>query len=239
MPKKRLRDDELPDALPDETDTHVRNPETNRYCLKTGALGKQIMADKKIKQMEKEVNQQKVRRMKDLVEAEQEKQDLVSENKRLNSLVVPSLMAAFYTTDCKHSWEQSRVNFADSKSRVCGVCGALWKLIPKSEPQAKSERFLSAMQHVAFTTPLHSPYMDKLAEEELHEAAEDCGLDVNVKMTVTEETTVLRRVGKSGLKSGLTGDFGNMHMQAVKKEEDAGEEGQSCGGGAAGSCGRK
>ncbi len=52
--------------------------------------------------------------------------------------------------------------------------------------------------------------------------------DVDVKhFVVTEETRVLRRVGKSGLKSNLTGDFGSMNVQEdyVRKEEKGGGPG--------------
>jgi hypothetical protein len=77
----------------------------------------------------------------------------------------------------------------------------------KSKPKVKAERFVAAVSNARMSAVVNSPYLEKIAENELEEAA------VDMKPA--------RRVGKSGLSSGLTNDFSSMSVQ-----KDAREKGQ-------------
>ncbi len=80
-----------------------------------------------------------------------------------------------------------------------------------TKPKAKAERFVAAVSNARMTAVVNSSYLEKIAETELEEAA------VDMKPA--------RRVGKSGLSSGLTIDFGSMSVQ-----KDAPKKGQGRAG---------
>ena len=84
----------------------------------------------------------------------------------------------------------------------------------KSKPKAKAERFLSAVSNVSITAGVNSPFLETIAENELAEASLDL--------------PPLRRVGKSGLSSGLTNDFSSMSVQ--KDARKKGQGGAGCWG---------
>jgi len=69
----------------------------------------------------------------------------------------------------------------------------------KSKPAAKAERFVAAVSNARMAAVVNSPYLEKIAETELDEA--------------TADMKPARRVGKSGLSSGLTLDFDSMSVQ--------------------------
>ncbi len=75
----------------------------------------------------------------------------------------------------------------------------------KSKPEAKEERLVAAMANVSNAAGLNSPFLETIAKNELEEAS----LDLRCP----------RRVGKSGLSSGLTNDFGNMSVQKDAREK--------------------
>ncbi len=76
-------------------------------------------------------------------------QELESENKRLKSVVVPSLLADSYIAPCIHHFSDSRPHFGEIHIRVCNICGKEWKLMVKSKPKAKKERLVSAIGEAA------------------------------------------------------------------------------------------
>jgi hypothetical protein len=190
----------------------VWNEKTNRWVKKDGVIGKQIEEKKKAeKEQERKDKKAAKERQIERDAAKQEKEELESENKRLKSLVVPSLLAASYIAPCVHHFADSRPHFGKLHIRVCNICGKEWELMVKSKPKAKSERFLSAISNASIAAGVNSPFLETLAETELKEASYDL--------------PPLRRVGKSGLSSGLTLDFGSMSVQ-----KDARKKGQGSAG---------
>ena len=81
----------------------------------------------------------------------------------------------------------------------------------KSKPAAKAERLVAAFANASMTARVNNPFLETIAETELEETAAD------MKPT--------RRVGKSGLSSGLTLDFDSMSVQ-----KDARKKGQGGAG---------
>jgi hypothetical protein len=81
----------------------------------------------------------------------------------------------------------------------------------KSKPKAKTERLSAAISNAHMAAVVNSPYLETIAEKEIEEASLDL--------------LPPRRVGKSGLSSGLTLDFGSMSVQ-----RDARKKGQSGAG---------
>jgi hypothetical protein len=81
----------------------------------------------------------------------------------------------------------------------------------KSKPKAKAERFMEAVTNARMAAVVNSPYLETIAETELEEAAADM--------------KPARRVGRSGLSSGLTLDFDSMSVQ-----KDARKKGQGGAG---------
>ena len=195
---KESKKPEMPDL--------VWNEKTKRWVKKDGTVGKQIEEKKKAeKEQEKKDKKEREERKRERDKAKQEKEELQSENKRLKSLVVPSLLEASYVAPCVHHFADSRPG--KSHSRVCNICGKEWELMVKSKPAAKAERFVAAVSNARMAAGVHSPYLEKIAENELEEAVDDM--------------KPARRVGKSGLSSGLTLDFGSMSVQ-----KDARKKGQ-------------
>jgi hypothetical protein len=179
---------------------------------KDGVIGKQIEEKKKAeKEQERKDKKAAKERQIERDAAKKEKEELESENKRLKSLVVPSLLAASYIAPCVHHFADSRPHFGKLHIRVCNICGKEWELMVKSKPKAKSERFLSAISNASIAAGVNSPFLETLAENELEEASHDL--------------PPLRRVGKSGLSSGLTLDFDSMSVQ-----KDARKKGQGSAG---------
>ncbi len=76
-----------------------------------------------------------------------------------------------------------------------------------SKPKAKAERLVAAIPNATMAVGVNSSFLETIAENELEEAARDM--------------KPARRVGKSGLSSGLTIDFGSMSVQ-----KDAPKKGQ-------------
>jgi hypothetical protein len=177
------------------------NEETKRWVKKDGAVGKRIEEKKKEKEKQERKDKKTVKEI----------QELESENKRLKSLVVPSLLAASYIAPCVHHFADSRPHFGELHIRVCNICGKEWKLMVKSKPKAKTERLSAAISNAHMAAVVNSPYLETIAEKEI----EDASLDLLPP----------RRVGKSGLSSGLTLDFGSMSVQ-----RDARKKGQSGAG---------
>ena len=195
-----------------ERPEQVWNEKTNRWVKKDGAVGKQIEEKKKEKkEQEKKDKKEREERKRERDAAKQEKEELESENKRLKSLVVPSLLAASYVAPCVHPFADSRPHFGKVHTRVCNICGGYWELMVKSKPAAKAERFVAAVSNARMAAVVNSPYLEKIAETELDEAT------VDMKPT--------RRVGKSGLSSGLTGDFGSMSVQKDARKKGQGRAG--------------
>ena len=83
----------------------------------------------------------------------------------------------------------------------------------KSKPAAKAERFVAAVSNARMAAVVNSPFLETLAENELQEAS----LDLRCP----------RRVGKSGLSSGLTLDFGSMSVQKDARKEGQGGAGRA------------
>ena len=199
---KESKQPEIPDL--------VWNEKTNRWVKKDGAVGKQIEEKKKAEQEQEEKDKKVAKeRKRERDAAKQEKEELQSENKRFKSLVVPSLLAASYVAPCVHHFADSRPE--KRHSRVCNICGKEWELMVKSKPVAKTERLVAAIANATMTAGVNSPFLETIAENELEEAARDM--------------KPARRVGKSGLSSGLTGDFGSMSVQ-----KDAPKKGQGRAG---------
>ena len=84
----------------------------------------------------------------------------------------------------------------------------------KSKPKAKAERLVVAIANASMTARVNRPFLETIAETELEEAVEDM--------------KPARRVGKSGLSSGLTGDFSSMSVQ--KDARKKGQGGAGCWG---------
>ena len=81
----------------------------------------------------------------------------------------------------------------------------------KSKSATKAERLVAAIANASMAAVVNSPFLETIAETELEEAA------VDMKPA--------RRVGKSGLSSGLTLDFDSMSVQ-----KDARKKGQGGAG---------
>jgi hypothetical protein len=195
-----------------ERPEQVWNEKTNRWVKKDGAVGKQIEEKKKEKkEQEKKDKKEREERKRERDAAKKEKEELESENKRLKSLVVPSLLAASYVAPCVHPFAGSRPHFGKVHTRVCNICGKEWELMVKSKPKVKAERFVAAVSNARMAAVVNSPYLEKIAETELEEAA------VDMKPA--------RRVGKSGLSSGLTLDFDSMSVQKDAREKGQGRAG--------------
>jgi len=133
---------------------------------KDGAVGKQIEEKKKEKkEQEKKDKKEREERKRERDAAKQEKEELESENKRLKSLVLPSLLAASYVAPCVH-------HFADSRSgkrnnRVCNICGKEWELMVKSKTAAKTERLVAAIANATMAASVNNPFLETIAENEL------------------------------------------------------------------------
>jgi hypothetical protein len=191
----------------------VYNDDTKRWVKKDGAVGKRILEKKKEKEtQDKKDKKERVERKKERESAKEALEELESENKRLKGLVVPSLLAASYVAPCVHHFADSRPG--KRNNRVCNICGKEWELMVKSKPEAKEERFLSAKGNATIDAGVNSPFLETIAENELQEASLDL--------------PPLRRVGKSGLSSGLTNDFGSMSVQ--KDARKKGQGGAGCWG---------
>ena len=200
--------------MPDQ----IYNEETKRWVKKDGAVGKSVVKkQKEKKEQEKKDKKEKEERKKERTAAKEALEELESENKRLKGLVVPSLLAASYVAPCIHPFVDSRPHFGKRHIRVCNICEKEWHLMEKSKPKAKVERFLSAMSNARMTAVVNSPFLETIAETELEEAAADMKPAVDMKPA--------RRVGKSGLSSGLTLDFDSMSVQ-----KDARKKGQGGAG---------
>jgi hypothetical protein len=207
--KERERDPPKKRKIPDL----VYNEDTKRWVKKDGAVGKRILEKKKEKEtQDKKDKKERVERKKEREVAKEALEELESENKRLKCLVVPSLLAASYVAPCVHHFADSRPG--KRNNRVCNICGKEWELMVKSKPKAKEERFLSAVSNARIAAGVNSPFLETIAENELQEASLDL--------------PPLRRVGKSGLSSGLTNDFGSMSVQ--KDARKKGQGGAGCWG---------
>jgi len=194
--------------MPDQ----IYNEETKRWVKKDGAVGKSVVKkQKEKKEQEKKEKKEKEERKKERAAAKEALEELESENKRLKSLVVPSLLAASYVAPCVHPFADSRPHFGRVHTRVCNICGGYWELMVKSKPKVKAERFVAAVSNARMAAVVNSPYLEKIAETELEEAA------VDMKPA--------RRVGKSGLSSGLTLDFDSMSVQKDAREKGQGRAG--------------
>jgi hypothetical protein len=84
----------------------------------------------------------------------------------------------------------------------------------KSNPAAKAERLVSAIANATMAAGVNSPFLETIAENELEEVARDM--------------KPARRVGKSGLSSGLTLDFGSMSVQKQQPYGTKKREGLLC-----------
>ena len=194
--------------MPDQ----IYNEETKRWVKKDGDVGKSVVKkQKEKKEQEKKEKKKKEERKKERVVAKEALEELESENKRLKSLVVPSLFAASYVAPCKHRFEDTHPNFGRPQDRVCDTCGGIWELMDKSKPKAKAERLVAAFANASMAARVNSPFLETITENELEEAAADMNPS--------------RRVGKSGLSSGLTLDFDSMSVQ-----KDARKKGQGGAG---------
>ena len=131
-----------------------------------------------------------------------ERQELESENKRLKSLVVPSLLAASYIAPCVHHFADSRPHFGELHIRVCNICGKEWKLMVKSKSKAKKERLVAAISNASIAAGVNSPFLETIAEKELEEASLD-----------------LPSPSRGGLSSGLTLDFDSMSVQNYARKK--------------------
>jgi hypothetical protein len=206
--KEREREPPKKRKIPDL----VYNDDTKRWVKKDGAVGKRILEKKKEKEtQDKKEKKERVERKKEREVAKEALEELESENKRLKGLVVPSLLAASYVAPCVHPFADSRPHFGKVHTRVCNICGKEWELMVKSKPAAKAERFVAAVSNARMAAVVNSPYLEKIAETELDEA--------------TVDMKPARRVGKSGLSSGLTNDFDSMSVQ-----KDAPKKGQGRAG---------
>ena len=200
--------------MPDQ----IYNEETKRWVKKDGAVGKSVVKkQKEKKEQEKKDKKEKEERKKERTAAKEALEELESENKRLKGLVVPSLLAASYVAPCKHRFEDTRPHFGKVHTRVCNICDCYWELMEKSKAKAKAERLVAAMSNARMAAVVNSPFLETIAETELEEAAADMKPAVDMKPA--------RRVGKSGLSSGLTLDFDSMSVQ-----KDARKKGQGGAG---------
>jgi hypothetical protein len=190
----------------------IYNEETKRWVNKDGAVGKSVVKKQKEKKLldrkEKKETDERTREKEAVKEALDK---LESENKRLKALVVPSLLAASYVAPCVHSFADTRPHFGKVHTRVCNICDCYWELMEKSKPKAKAERFLTAVSNARMAAVVNSPFLERIAETELEEAVADM--------------KPARRVGRSGLSSGLTLDFDSMSVQ-----KDARKKGQGGAG---------
>ena len=194
--------------MPDQ----IYNEETKRWVKKDGVVGKSVVKKQKEKKdQEKKDKKEKEERKKERAVAKEALEELESENKRLKGLVVPSLLAASYLAPCVHHFADSRPHFGTAGARVCNICGGIWELMEKSKPKAKVERLVAAIANATMAARVNIPFLETIAENELEEAAAD------MKPS--------RRVGKSGLSSGLTLDFDSMSVQ-----KDARKKGQGGAG---------
>ena len=192
----------------------VYNDDTKRWVKKDGSVGRRVLQKKKEKEeQEKKERKERKERKKERDKAKQEKEELESENKRLKGLVVPSLLAASYVAPCIHPFADARPHFGKVHSRICNICGKEWELMVKSKPAAKAERFVAAVSNARMAAVVNSPFLETIAENELQEAS----LDLRCP----------RRVGKSGLSSGLTLDFGSMSVQKDARKEGQGGAGRA------------
>jgi len=181
----------------------VYNEETKRWVKKDGAVGKRVEEKKKEKEEQEKKDKKNAK----------ERQELESENKRLKSLVVPSLLAASYIAPCVHHFADSRPHFGKVHIRVCNICGKEWVLMVKSKTKTKTDRFLSAISNASIAAGVNSPFLETIAEKELEESSFDLPCS--------------RRVGKSGLSSGLTLDFDSMSVQKDARKKGQGVAGSS------------
>lgn len=192
----------------------VYNDDTKRWVKKDGSVGRRVLQKKKEKEeQEKKDKKERKERKKERDKAKQEKEELESENKRLKGLVVPSLLAASYVAPCIHPFADARPHFGKVHSRICNICGKEWELMVKSKPAAKAERFVAAVSNARMAAVVNSPFLETIAENELQEASFDLRCP--------------RRVGKSGLSSGLTLDFGSMSVQKDARKEGQGGAGRA------------
>ena len=190
----------------------IYNEETKRWVKKDGAVGKSVVKKQKEKKVqEKKDKKEKEERKREKEAAKEALDKLESENKRLKGLVVPSLLAASYVAPCVHPFADTRPHFGKVHTRVCNICDCYWELMEKSKPKAKAERFMEAVTNARMAAVVNSPYLETIAETELEEAAADM--------------KPARRVGRSGLSSGLTLDFDSMSVQ-----KDARKKGQGGAG---------
>ena len=81
----------------------------------------------------------------------------------------------------------------------------------KSKPKAKAERLVAAFANASMDTRVNSPFLETITETELEEAAADM--------------KPARRVGRSGLSSGLTLDFDSMSVQKDARKKGQGRAG--------------
>jgi hypothetical protein len=190
----------------------IYNEETKRWVNKDGDVGKRVVKKKKEeKEQERKEKKERVERKREKEAVKEALDTLESENKRLKALVVPSLLAASYVAPCVHSFADTRPHFGRADCRVCNICGGIWELMEKSKPKAKAERFMAAVTNARMAAVVNSPFLETIAETELEEAVADM--------------KPARRVGRSGLSSGLTLDFDSMSVQ-----KDARKKGQGCAG---------
>ena len=191
----------------------VYNEDTKRWVKQDGTVGKRVVKKKKEKEaQDKKDKKERVERKKEREAAKEALEELESENKRLKGLVVPSLLAASYVAPCIHPFVDSRPHFGKLHIRVCNICEKEWHLMEKSKPKAKVERFLSAVSNANIAAGVNSPFLETIAENELQEASLDL--------------PPLRRVGKSGLSSGLTLDFSSMSVQKDARKKGQGGAGR-------------
>ena len=195
-----------------EKPEQIYNEETKRWVNKDGAVGKSVVKKQKEKKLlDRKEKKEKEERKREKEAVKEALDKLESENKRLKALVVPSLLAASYVAPCVHSFADTRPHFGKVHTRVCNICDCYWELMEKSKPKAKAERFLTAVSNARMAAVVNSPFLERIAETELEEAAADM--------------KPARRVGRSGLSSGLTLDFDSMSVQ-----KDARKKGQGGAG---------
>ena len=84
-------------------------------------------------------------------------------------------------------------------------------MMVKSKPAAKVERLVAAIANARMAAVVNRPFLETITETELEEAA------VDMKPA--------RRVGRSGLSSGLTLDFDSMSVQKDTRKKGQGGAG--------------
>ena len=194
--------------MPDQ----IYNEETKRWVKKDGAVGKSVVKKQKEKKLlDRKEKKEKEERKREKEAAKEALEQLESENKRLKALVVPSLLAASYVAPCVHPFADTRPHFGRADCRVCNICGGIWELMVKSKPKAKAERFVAAVTNARMAAVVNSPFLETIAETELEEAVADM--------------KPARRVGRSGLSSGLTIDFDSMSVQKYAPKKGQGGAG--------------